>query len=855
MIEPNERGVTSRAGGVWLAPLCAGIAMMMAGALTTAACGGSDGADAFVEPDAAPEGSLIDSGSGPNASGDSAAPNATPAADAAVACSGSNTPCTVGTQKGLCSGGTCAACAGPVADSLCVAAYGAGNICSAGACVDGCRTSATCSGKLCGRTTPNVCGGCTADAQCTADPAFGAGTACDTATGSCVSAASCTPLSSACSVGAKNGLCTAAGCTVCTEPTDDAKCAGAYGAGFICAAGSCAAGCRTSATCGGKLCGVTTANVCGGCTTNVQCQGDPAFGPSTVCNVGTGTCVAAVACAPLDSACNAGVQKGLCNSAGCTACNDPSDDGRCATAYGASFICKAGSCSTGCRTSATCGAKLCGVTTPNTCGSCTNDLQCQNDPSFGPTSICNGAGNCVAAPACGTPNTTCPTNAAAECCTITAQNVCVAGNCCTDAQCATAAKPVCVNHACAACDAVAAPWYYHVDPVNGSDALASSGSGKAGGAAASSCAFKTVTHALEVILAATAGSPKAGTRVIIDVASTVGAGETFPIAVPSNVTVLGAPSTLVFGAPTVSVNPPSGGTGFAFASASSGLRDLFLDGGPNSATTGVSVTTGGAATLNHVFLRSFGGDGIVVSGTGTLDVTNGTGSRENNRGLRVTGSAKATISGVTSAAPTAFSRNGADGILVDMSGSITILGAPAPAAGPDAGTVVVNDNGDSGVTIRQALGVAPPVNTIDGLVAYRNGADGITVYGGSALTLRRSTLLRNGDNGVLVATNPAGGIGSNTLTAIDLGTAAQFGKNVVQTAGGDANDRVGICLDLDAPSATALSAAGNIFGAALDCSTMAKVLTKNTCGGGTFGTVGIRTTLSNTITASMCTIN
>jgi hypothetical protein len=111
------------------------------------------------------------------------------------------------------------------------------------------------------------------------------------------------PLETACSLGGQNGLCNAqAQCSACVVPTDDAHCTTAYGGAsnpYLCLAGACTPGnCRTSADCSGRICGLVTANFCGACTSDAQCQADPTYGANFVCNTSAGTCVAATCPTP-----------------------------------------------------------------------------------------------------------------------------------------------------------------------------------------------------------------------------------------------------------------------------------------------------------------------------------------------------------------------------------------------------------------------------------------------------------------------------------------------------------------------------------------------------------------------------
>jgi collagen type VII alpha len=115
--------------------------------------------------------------------------------------------------------------------------------------------------------------------------------------------AGCGANGSACTTGGFTGLCESMVCGPCTDTTDDLTCTAAYGSAskpYLCLSGICTPGnCRTDTDCAGSaagtLCGPTTPNVCGPCTTDSQCSADNAATP--VCNATTGKCVAGT-CTP-----------------------------------------------------------------------------------------------------------------------------------------------------------------------------------------------------------------------------------------------------------------------------------------------------------------------------------------------------------------------------------------------------------------------------------------------------------------------------------------------------------------------------------------------------------------------------
>jgi hypothetical protein len=95
-------------------------------------------------------------------------------------CAADNSACMSGGQNLLCKSGSCSPCTDTVDDANCATAYGAGNVCSAGACQMGaCHDSSTCNGQICDSTS-GTCVPCKQDPDCpTATPY------CDTSTGKC----------------------------------------------------------------------------------------------------------------------------------------------------------------------------------------------------------------------------------------------------------------------------------------------------------------------------------------------------------------------------------------------------------------------------------------------------------------------------------------------------------------------------------------------------------------------------------------------------------------------------------------------------------------------------------------------
>ena len=221
-------------------------------------------------------------------------------------CAGSEQVCNTATHL-------CESCTG---NTQCVTEYGPMHVCLPnGRCVAGnCRdTSADCTGagQICGITTPHVCGSCgSSDAACKADTTYGT---LDHLPRGRVQGRRLPRHSAECDAGKVCGAVTPHTCGGCT-PDSDCTMDARYGAGNICYQGLCGVGnCHaTSMDCddtnAGLICGVSASNVCGTCSSDAQCKGDPFYGPGTICNTASGTnqgkCVTSV-CTTNNTACTA----------------------------------------------------------------------------------------------------------------------------------------------------------------------------------------------------------------------------------------------------------------------------------------------------------------------------------------------------------------------------------------------------------------------------------------------------------------------------------------------------------------------------------------------------------------------
>lgn len=693
------------------------------------------------------------------------------------------------------------------------------------------------------------------DAPEETEPTTESGAETGTEAGSEGGTTACTGSETACTTGTTNGLCVSGICEPCNSPADNGNCATAYGDGgslWVCAAsGSCVPGdCTSDADCttGGvdEICGITTPNVCGPCTSDTQCQDDPNYGPSTVCDTASG-------------ATQGGCVPATCSAKG--ACTTNASDFCCAT--GGTADCTGSGCSCvpgNCCTDADCSGELCGAGGPNTCGKCTTDAQCQNDPNYGPTTICdtttgsatlgqciaaNTAGNCSGTPgATGGAPGTCSVNTADMCC---AQHPCIPGTG-ADACCpGTAGNTYCatlLNNNSASCDATAYVCTacagitnntYTVDPVNGSDATGTGSGLSTGGTANAACSLKTIKRALQLI-----GTASVATTIQVVGGEATGpstaSGETFPITVPENVTI-----TTVSGSGAATVTVAAGDDGFHMNAPLSAIQGntgaaLTITTTANGATNGVVVggnagNATGATSLSNVTITGFLDSGIVVNG-GVLTINPGVQSNANGtassggHGLDVT-AGEAIITG-SATATTTFNENTAHGILVQDTGLISLTGTVTAGASGE-GTVETNGNTAAGVWIQQTPNNGLQGSTITGLVSFANTAgNGMRIVAGSMVTVRNSVFLGNKGNGVIISAG-TGATATSSMAGIDLGDTTTNGGNTFQAPLGSGNNTAsGICIDV-ANGQAALLAVGNQF-QATNCATTAATLYLNTKG-------------------------
>jgi hypothetical protein len=508
-------------------------------------------------------------------------------------------------------------------------------------------------------------------------------------------------------------------------------------------------------------------------------------------------------------------RNGICKSGICTSCTDLTDDETCVTVYGTKHVCESGQCVAGdCHTDADCksAGHVCGTTTPFNCGDCSTDSQCIQSASYGTSYICHSApgadqGKCVSS-ACTTISAVCPANGADFCCGSgnPVVKACVVGICCVNNDCAGLGNNfTCENHQCTQCT-LAANNQYFVDPANGSDTAGT-------GAAAGSCAFKTIGRALTFI-----GGPVAATTInlVSGTAASTATGETFPISVPEHITIKGSGGV-------GTITAPAGQDAIHLTAPNSGLEALLIGGSSDTARYGVLANAGTSrttTTVNHVTVQNFLNGGIVVVGQlfiGHGVEVKGIGTTDTHASGLAIGSTGAVTLNVPNGQPaSSFHDNTGHGIIVHQTGSLTLTGVPG--ATHDTGTVVSHHNGVDGLAVWQTPGASPPpANTITELVSFANGRAGVLVGGGSNITLRKSVLLGNTQAGVTLYPYPSATTPTyNSVAHMDLGSGTVAGTtaggNTLQAASGsDPNVGSGICMLLAADQSAHLDAQGNIF--------------------------------------------
>jgi len=446
----------------------------------------------------------------------------------------------------------------------------------------------------------------------------------------------------------------------------------------------------------------------------------------------------------------------------------------------------------------------------------------------------------------------------------------------------------CLQNTCTQCNSVVGNAYF-VDPINGDDTGAT-GSGMSGATATSGCSFRTLTKALTVI-----GTPPTATTITIvgqsaTTTALYAAGESFPITVPTNVTIKTKTGP-------VKLTVPESQTGFILGGNNASIQAssaaaLTIDGATHTDSIGIEVAPGtnNSASLSYITVTNTGGDGIqVTSGTATLGagisvtdaVANGInisgGTATINAGLSVIGAVAnginisggtanigagvsvttstvnglnisggtVTIAVTAGQASTVFDSNGQFGIAVSGTGVLNITGA-IPTSGTAVRTVSAKNNTGSNVYFTSTAASA-----IKYFYSYSSGEDGMKIAAGSEVQVRHSVFRKNAGNGIHIV----GTTGS--LDNIDLGTATSAtgaGNNELQSAvTANKNTGAGICVQLNAAGTPTLHAQGNQF-ANIDCTTSTGAITKNaTCASGIDLGITTYTDLTVTVHTENCT--
>jgi hypothetical protein len=283
-----------------------------------------------------------------------------------------------------------------------------------------------------------------------------------------------------------------------------------------------------------------------------------------------------------------------------------------------------------------------------------------------------------------------------------------------------------------------------------------------------------------------------------------------------------------------------------------------IDGASNTSGIGIGVSpgTGKSASLAYVSVQNTGGHGIAVS-NGTLTIgqgvtVSGAGTASKRRdGLNVAGGL-VNITVTAGQAPSTFNNNTQNGIYVTGAGVINITGFPVIVPAPNGqGTVVASGNAFGGLNIFEAPG-ASGLSTVNGFVAWQNAQNGLRLYGGEKVKVRNSVFLANVLNGVFVTSFDATAAG-NDLSQLDLGTAADGGRNVLQSAVGSMPDLAGVCVQMASGRGTlTLSARGNVFAGPIDCTSSASPIVRSTvCNG--FADLGVVPASGTTVNVDVAT--
>ena len=204
---------------------------------------------------------------------------------------------------------------------------------------------------------------------------------------------------------------------------------------------------------------------------------------------------------------------------------------------------------------------------------------------------------------------------------------------------------------------------------------------------------------------------------------------------------------------------------------------------------GVTVTNAGSTAKHH--------DGMNVSG-GTVNIAVSAGQ-----------------------AATSFSNNTQHGIYVTGTAVVNIAGVPGHLAGAER----AGDGHGEQQRLRRPGDLrerAAPRRRARSSV-WSPGAtrkQGIQLFGGEKVKVRRSVLLNNKLNGLFMTASDSSAA-SNDLSGINLGIAGDPGLNQIQASLGANADLTGLCVSMATGQGTlSLSAQGNVFAGPTDCTTL-----------------------------------
>jgi hypothetical protein len=367
---------------------------------------------------------------------------------------------------------------------------------------------------------------------------------------------------------------------------------------------------------------------------------------------------------------------------------------------------------------------------------------------------------------------------------------------------------------CTSCDthpAVNIEPNFYVDPQNGND------DGGSGIMSPASCSFKTITQAIKAALLTPGldGGHPAIIHLLSDT-KTSGApdGEKFPIAVPSNIHIVGATNG-------TQVLPPPNASAFQINGSNVTISTLTIKTDPNVAPTagkpakflrGIIVNGSASQTgvsVDHVSITNSWDAGVHIASTATAAVTLGPALTVSNAGKDNTGALPSSIV-IDTGGDVAITGDGGQTLVSGGAGhAIEVLGAGKltiatglnPTGNPTqdftTAPVVAKANGLAGVFVHQtatgastnsAAWMMQPTVTLNGMVVIGSvgGQGAFHFEGGSKVTLRNSVAYGNAGSGAFITNSAASSPVDDdpwVFTSIDLGSKPMgdpAGKNILQ---------------------------------------------------------------------------